>query len=196
MTNEEKEFYGALEANTLEQNLLLQKRVTDDFADMSKQLRVKKYAVDYNVEKLAELLQYLGTEVSFKGGESLGLVQLDTELRKLVVANGVMLVDSTIVQAVYFFLSRHEGKTLQAAKKHQHVFKPVTVAYENVVNDGNAYKKFGERVNAADQQVAFQEETAAVHGAEAAHELSVHADAEVVQHENTEPVKKSKKAKK
>lgn len=172
MTKHEQEYYAALEANTLEQNLELQKQVVAELADLGNQLRAKKYAVDLDAKTLKMLIEFLGTNIKFKGGESLGLVQLDEELRKVKVANGVLLLESTIVQAVYFFLSRHEDSTLESAKKHQNVFKPFTLAYEHIVNDGNAYKKVGERVSATEQQVAFQEDTLAaanqaIHGREA-----------------------------
>lgn len=161
MTKQEQEYYSALEANTLEQNLELQKQVVAELADLGKQLRVKKYAVDLDSKTLELLIEYLAKNVKFKGGESLGLVQLDEELRKVKVSNGVLLIESTIVQAVYFFLSRHEDSTLESAKKHQAVFKPFTKAYEHILSDSNAYKKVGERVTATEQQVAFQEDTEA-----------------------------------
>jgi len=161
MTKQEQEFYGTLESNTLEQNLEQQKQVVAELTELGNQLRAKKYAVDLDTKTLKALIEFLGTEIKFKGGESLGLVQLDEELRKVKVENGVLLIESTIVQAVYFFLSRHEGTTLEAAKKHQAVFKPFTKTYENIVADGNVYKKVGERVSAAEQQVAFQQEAEA-----------------------------------
>lgn len=161
MTKQEQEYYSALEANTLEQNLELQKQVVAELADLGNQLRAKKYAVDLDTKTLKALIDFLATQVKFKGGESLGLAQLDEELRKVKVENGVLLIESTIVQAVYFFLSRHEDTGLVAAKEHQTVFKPFTRAYENIVNDGNSYKKVGDRVSAIEQQVAFQEETLA-----------------------------------
>lgn len=172
MTKQEQEYYSALEANTLEQNLELQKQVVAELADLGNQLRAKKYAVDLDSKTLNLLIEFLANNVKFKGGESLGLVQLDEELHKVKVQNGVLLIESTIVQAVYFFLSRHEDSTLVAAKQHQTVFKPFTKAYEHIVSDGNAYKKVGERVTATEQQVAFQEDTLAaanqaLHGREA-----------------------------
>lgn len=159
MNKEDQDFYAAIEANTLEQNKELQLVKKAEIDEFEKQLRAKKYALDYTNAQLDDLVHFLGTEVTFKGGESLGLVQLDKELRKVSVSNGVLLLTHVLVEAVYFFLSRHEGKTLTDAKAHQNVFQPFTRAYEGIRTDGAAFKKLAELLNAVEQAVAFQEET-------------------------------------
>lgn len=177
MSKEEQEFYSKLEVNTLEQNVELRTQTKEGLEEMNKQLRAKKYAVSYKQADLKDLAAYLATEVTFKGGESLGLVQLSDEIKKLKVDNGVVLVDGIVVEAAYFFLSRHEGKSLDAAKRHQSVFKPLTTTYENIRQDGQEFKKLADKLSALEQHIAFQEEAEAAATAAQAMQVPVENDA-------------------
>jgi murein L,D-transpeptidase YcbB/YkuD len=128
MKTKEKSTTMTIEKSTtqsrlLEKNNQRQKMVdklTEKIDRLTKSLETKKYIVEGGSVTGAALLDFLKTEALWKFTEAKGIVEAVKQVQTAVdnyTANKVkhLLIDSTALEAIYYFLSKVEKKGLDAA---------------------------------------------------------------------------------
>lgn len=119
LTIEKKTAQSRLEEKNAQRQKMVDK-LTEKIDKMSKVLETKKYIVDGELTSGNAILNFLKTEATWKFTEAKGVVEAVKQIQTAI--DGItskkvkhLLVDSTALEAIYYFLSKVEKTGLDAA---------------------------------------------------------------------------------
>ena len=119
LTIEKKTLQSRLEEKNEQRQKMIDK-LTDKIDKSSKVLETKKYIVDGELTTGNAILNFLKTEATWKFTEAKGIVEAVKQTQSAI--DGItskkvkhLLVDSTALEAIYYFLSKVEKTGLEAA---------------------------------------------------------------------------------
>ena len=119
LTIEKKTVQSRLEEKNAQRQKMVDK-LTEKIDKMSKVLETKKYIVDGELTSGNAILNFLKTEATWKFTEAKGIVEAVKQIQAAI--DGItskkvkhLLVDSTALEAIYYFLSKVEKTGLEAA---------------------------------------------------------------------------------
>jgi hypothetical protein len=128
-----------LEKNTQRQKMV--DKLTEKIDHLTKSLETKKYIVEGGTITGSALLDFLKTDALWKFTEAKGIVEAVKQVQTAIdnyTANKVkhLLIDSTALEAIYYFLSKVEKKGLDAAAFYiDHMVLPVSNALGRAKED-------------------------------------------------------------
>jgi hypothetical protein len=119
LTIEKKTAQSRLEEKNAQRQKMVDK-LTEKIDKTSKVLETKKYIVDGELTSGNAILNFLKTEATWKFTEAKGVVEAVKQIQTAI--DGItskkvkhLLVDSTALEAIYYFLSKVEKTGLEAA---------------------------------------------------------------------------------
>jgi len=119
LTIEKKTVQSRLEEKNAQRQKMIDK-LTEKIDKTSKVLETKKYIVDGELTSGNAILNFLKTEATWKFTEAKGVVEAVKQIQTAI--DGItskkvkhLLVDSTALEAIYYFLSKVEKTGLEAA---------------------------------------------------------------------------------
>jgi hypothetical protein len=119
LTIEKKTVQSRLEEKNAQRQKMVDK-LTEKIDKTSKVLETKKYIVDGELTSGNAILNFLKTEATWKFTEAKGVVEAVKQIQTAI--DGItskkvkhLLVDSTALEAIYYFLSKVEKTGLEAA---------------------------------------------------------------------------------
>jgi hypothetical protein len=119
LTIEKKTAQSRLEEKNAQRQKMVDK-LTEKIDKMSKVLETKKYIVDGELTSGNAILNFLKTEATWKFTEAKGVVEAVKQIQTAI--DGItskkvkhLLVDSTALEAIYYFLSKVEKTGLEDA---------------------------------------------------------------------------------
>ena len=119
LTIEKKTVQSRLEEKNAQRQKMIDK-LTDKIDKTSKVLETKKYIVDGELTSGNAILNFLKTEATWKFTEAKGIVEAVKQIQAAIDSITTkkvkhLLVDSTALEAIYYFLSKVEKTGLESA---------------------------------------------------------------------------------
>ena len=112
-------------------------KVEKSIKDMEDSLDGKLYTITKDVKIREAIEKFVVEDAKWTGLESAGVKELNDMIQKC--DRGIIKLDGTAVQALYWFLKQHEGKGLKCAEKFIKMMKPVSEALSRMQGDKNAF---------------------------------------------------------
>lgn len=107
--------------------------LTAKIADAEKSLQTKKYIIEGGLAIADSITMFLTEKAAWKFSESLGIMESVKQVEEATKAINTgkvkeLFVPSLALEAIYYFLTKVEGKGLAEAKSYIEVLKPVSDA--------------------------------------------------------------------
>lgn len=118
-----------------------------DLENLGKELESKKYLVDIDKNGIATLSTFINEDAPWKFTESLGVIEVDKEMQ-IALKKGKLFTSSLAIEAIYYYLSKVEGKgrgtdtkAFSSVEQYTKMLKNITNALERVKADNEKYKQ-------------------------------------------------------
>jgi len=117
------------------------KKLSEKIEAKEKEIENKKYIIEGGTKTASSILNFLKEDASWKFSEALGVIEATRQIedaQKDILKNKTkeLLIPALAVEAVYYFLTKVEGKGLTNATSFVNdLLKPVTDALSRSKND-------------------------------------------------------------
>ena len=128
----------------------------DQIKDLKEKTEKKVYAVKLSSTLLANLINFVENHSEWSQTESLGVIEIYKTLsgiKKEGVKDNTIFLGSLPLEATHYFLSKTRGKGLKEAQNFIDLFKPVSIALEEVKRDAEAIQSLEKDLVAAQQGI-------------------------------------------
>jgi hypothetical protein len=124
-----------VEENTVDQKVVNAKR--DAFIEFGQELEKKVYLVPGKKKTADAILNFLENDAKFAAHESLGICKAHEDVKKsMPKGKSEFYLGSLCIEAVAYYLSKHEGIGLVAATQFKdHLFMPINTAMAVIQED-------------------------------------------------------------
>ena len=132
------------------------KSLEDQIKDLKEKTSKKVYAVKITADLLVTLIDFVEKNAEWSQTESLGVIEVHkilTGLKKEGVKDNTIFIESLPLEATHYFLSKVRGKGLKEAQSFISLFKPISIALEEVKRDAEAIQSIEKDLVAAQQGI-------------------------------------------
>lgn len=132
------------------------KSLEDQIKDLKEKNSKKVYAVKMNADLLVTLIDFVEKNAEWSQTESLGVIEVHkilTGIKKEGVKDNMIFIESLPLEAIHYFLSKVRGKGLKEAQNFISLFKPISIALEEVKKDAEAIQSLEKDLVAAQQGI-------------------------------------------
>jgi hypothetical protein len=132
------------------------KSLEDQIKDLKEKTEKKVYAVKLSSTLLSNLINFIENHSEWSQTESLGVIEIYKTLsgiKKEGVKDNTIFLGSLPLEATHYFLSKTRGKGLKEAQNFIDLFKPVSIALEEVKRDAEAIQSLEKDLVAAQQGI-------------------------------------------
>ena len=136
------------------ENLL--KTIEEQIKDLKEKTSKKVYAVKLTSDLLVTLIDFIEKQAEWSQTESLGVIEVHkilTGIKKEGVKDNTIFIGPLPLEATHYFLSKTKGKGLKEAQNFISLFKPVSIALEEVKKDAEAIQSLEKDLVAAQQGI-------------------------------------------
>lgn len=129
----------------------------DQIKDLKEKNSKKVYAVKLTAELLGSLIDFVEKNAEWSQTESLGVIEVHkilTKIKKEGVKDNTIFLESLPLEATHYFLTKVRGKGLKEAQSFISLFKPISIALEEVKKDAEAIQSLEKDLVAAQQGIA------------------------------------------
>jgi hypothetical protein len=139
---------------TLDQDKI--KSIEDQIKDLKEKNSKKVYAVKIGSDLLVTLIDFIENHAEWSQTESLGIIEVHkvlTSIKKEGVKDNTIFMGPLPLEATHYFLSKTKGKGLDEAQSFINLFKPLSIALEEVKKDAEAVQSLEKDLVAAQQGI-------------------------------------------
>jgi len=132
------------------------KSLEDQVKDLKEKTEKKVYAVKISAALLTTLIDFVENRAEWSQTESLGVIEVHKILsgsKKEGVKDNTIFLASLPLEATHYFLSKTKGKGLKEAQSFIDLFKPISIALEEVKRDAEAIQSLEKDLVAAQQGI-------------------------------------------
>ena len=132
------------------------KSLEDQIKDLKEKNSKKVYAVKMTADLLATLIDFVENNSEWSQTESLGVIEIHkilTGIKKEGVKDNTIFMESLPLEATHYFLSKVKGKGLEEAQRFISLFKPVSIALEEIKRDVEAIQSMEKDLVAIQQGI-------------------------------------------
>jgi len=132
------------------------KSLEDQIKDLKEKTEKKVYAVKLSSILLSNLINFVENHSEWSQTESLGVIEIHkilSGIKKEGVKDNTIFLGSLPLEATHYFLSKTRGKGLKEAQNFIDLFKPVSIALEEVKRDAEAIQSLEKDLVAAQQGI-------------------------------------------
>jgi len=133
---------------------------TKAFEEAQKELEVaneeylkKKYLATLSIKEIEMVKKYIATEAPWKYTECLGIKAIEEDINKSLKANKKLFLPATAYEAIYFYLSKIEGKgdkpnviSIPSIDDYISILKSINQVRNAISNDSDELKRLEFRV--------------------------------------------------
>jgi hypothetical protein len=128
----------------------------DQVKDLKEKTEKKVYAIKLSSNLLTTLIDFVENHSEWSQTESLGVIEIHKTLsgiKKEGVKDNTIFLGSLPLEATHYFLSKTRGKGLKEAQNFIDLFKPISIALEEVKRDAEAIQSLEKDLVAAQQGI-------------------------------------------
>lgn len=132
------------------------KSLEDQIKDLKDKNSKKVYAVKMSADLLVTLIDFVEKNAEWSQTESLGVIEVHkilTGIKKEGVKDNTVFMESLPLEATHYFLTKVRGKGLKEAQSFISLFKPISIALEEVKKDAEAIQSLEKDLVAAQQGI-------------------------------------------
>ena len=132
------------------------KSLEDQIKDLKEKTEKKVYAVKLSSTLLSNLINFVENHSEWSQTESLGVIEIYKTLsgiKKEGVKDNTIFLGSLPLEATHYFLSKTRGKGLKEAQNFISLFKPISIALEEIKQDAEAIQSLEKDLVAAQQGI-------------------------------------------
>jgi hypothetical protein len=132
------------------------KSLEDQVKDLKEKTEKKVYAVKLTSDLLASLIDFIENHAEWAQTESLGVIEVHkilSGIKKEGVKDNTIFLGSLPLEATHYFLSKTKGKGLKEAQNFISLFKPISIALEEIKQDAEAIQSLEKDLVAAQQGI-------------------------------------------
>ena len=132
------------------------KSLEDQVKDLKEKTEKKVYAVKLSAALLTSLIDFVENHSEWSQTESLGVIEVHkilSGIKKEGVKDNTIFLGSLPLEATHYFLSKTKGKGLKEAQSFIDLFKPISIALEEVKRDAEAIQSLEKDLVAAQQGI-------------------------------------------
>lgn len=125
-------------------------------SDLKEKNSNKVYAVKLDGKGLDTLIDFIENQAEWSQTESLGVIEIHktlTEIKKEGVKNSTIFLNALPLEATHYFLSKIKGKGLKEAEKFISLYKPFSIALEEIKKDASEIQSVEKDLAAAQQGI-------------------------------------------
>ncbi len=124
--------------------------------DLKEKNSKKVYAVKMDKVVLDTLIDFIENHTEWSQTESLGVIEIHktlSEIKKDGVKNSTIFLNALPLEATHYFLSKIKGKGLKEAEKFISLYKPFSIALEEIKKDAAEIQSVEKDLAAAQQGI-------------------------------------------
>ena len=128
----------------------------DQVKDLKEKTGKKVYAIRLSSDLLTTLIDFVENHAEWSQTESLGVIEVHKTLsgiKKEGVKDNTIFLGSLPLEATHYFLSKTKGKGLKEAQSFIDLFKPISIALEEVKRDAESIQSLEKDLVAAQQGI-------------------------------------------
>ena len=132
------------------------KSLEDQVKDLKEKTGKKVYAIKLSSDLLTTLIDFVENHAEWSQTESLGVIEVHKTLsgiKKEGVKDNTIFLGSLPLEATHYFLSKTKGKGLKEAQSFIDLFKPISIALEEVKRDAESIQSLEKDLVAAQQGI-------------------------------------------
>ena len=132
------------------------KSLEDQVKDLKEKTEKKVYAVKLSADLLTTLIEFIENDAEWVQTESLGVVEIYKTLLKIKkegVKDNTIFLGSLPLEATHYFVSKTRGKGVKQAEAFLDLYKPLSIALEQVKKDAEAIQSLEKDLVAAQQGI-------------------------------------------
>lgn len=132
------------------------KSIEDQIKDLKEKNSKKVYAVKMTADLLVTLIDFIEKNAEWSQTESLGVIEVHkilSSIKKGGVKDNTIFIESLPLEATHYFLTKVRGKGLKEAQNFIALFKPISIALEEVKKDAEAIQSLEKDLVAAQQGI-------------------------------------------
>ena len=132
------------------------KSIEEQIKDLKEKNSKKVYAVKMTADLLITLIDFMEKNAEWSQTESLGIIEVHkilSGIKKEGVKDNTIFMESLPLEATHYFLSKVKGKGLKEAQSFIALFKPISIALEEVKKDAEAIQSLEKDLVAAQQGI-------------------------------------------
>ena len=132
------------------------KSLEDQVKDLKEKTGKKVYAVKLSSDLLVSLIDFIENHAEWAQTESLGVMEVHkilTGIKKEGVKDNTIFLGPLPLEATHYFLSKTKGKGLREAQNFISLFKPISIALEEIKQDAEAIQSLEKDLVAAQQGI-------------------------------------------
>jgi hypothetical protein len=132
------------------------KSIEDQIKDLKEKNSKKVYAVKMTADLLVTLIDFIEKNAEWSQTESLGVIEVHkilSGIKKGGVKDNTIFIESLPLEATHYFLTKVRGKGLKEAQNFIALFKPISIALEEVKKDAEAIQSLEKDLVAAQQGI-------------------------------------------
>lgn len=140
--------------NTLDHEKI--KTIEDQIKDLKEKNSKKVYAVKMGTDLLGTLIDFIETHAEWSQTEALGIIEIHKtllQIKKEGVKDNTVFLNALPLEATHYFLSKTKGKGLKEAQSFIDLFKPFSIALEEVKKDAESIQSLEKDLVAAQQGI-------------------------------------------
>lgn len=114
----------------------------------------KVYAIKISSDLLSSLMSFIEEDAEWNQAEALGIIEIHKVLSKIKkegVKDNTIFMEGLPLEATHYFISKSRGKGLKEAENFISLYKPFSIALEEVKRDAEAIKSLEKEVVAVQQ---------------------------------------------
>lgn len=131
-------------------------KLEKEVKDLKEKNSKKLYAVKLNAQLLEALIDFVEFECEWSQTESLGVIEVHKtlmQIKKEGVKDNTIFLNALPLEATHYFLSKSKGKGLAEAEKFINLYKPLSVALEEIKKDASEIQNLEKELSAAQQGI-------------------------------------------
>jgi len=131
-------------------------KIEKDLNDLKEKNSKKVYAIKLNAELLGSLIDFIEFDCEWTQTESLGVIEVHKTLSKVKkegIKDNTIFLNALPLEATHYFLSKSKGKGLKEAENFINLYKPLSVALEEIKKDAAEIQTLEKELSAAQQGI-------------------------------------------
>lgn len=130
------------------------KSLEDQIKSLKDKNSKKVYAVKLSSDSLEILIDFIANRAEWNQAEALGIIEIHkvlSKIRKEGVKDNTIFMEGLPLEATHYFISKSRGQGLKEAQNFIDLYKPFSIALEEVKKDAEAVKSLEKEVVAVQQ---------------------------------------------
>lgn len=130
-------------------------KLKETIKEKEKELETKKYLIPGGKEVAENIKIFITESAKWKFTESIGIIEVNKVLTEFIndLKKKELMIPPVVLEATYYFLSKHDGTGLEEAEKFTKLLKAINQAKSRADNDKKEFEEMTFRLQSLEHGV-------------------------------------------